>query len=139
MYRTAFKVLPWPLIGALLACAVQFYSSFQKNAHDKGFNADVLQPLRGQENLPIGTIVPQNNRWKSNAFVAERSGADNAVLILDDHYRGSDPAYRSDSGVIGDEISRTLLCSLPTHAKMKAVIIDPVVAHMISSKCPNVR
>ena len=117
--------------------AIQWAIDFQKIGHDKEINSDVFQRLHRENKLPLGTLVPQNNHWISNAFVAESSRDGYAVLIIDDHYRGDDPAYRSESGVIGDEISRRVLCSLPAQARSKAVIIDPVVAQLIKSQCAN--
>jgi hypothetical protein len=131
----ALKISTFLLLGGLAAFAVPFYFGFKRVAHDKAVNADVLQPLREQPDLPLGKVVPSNNRWKRNAFVAERRVDGNAVLILDDHYRGRDPAYRSPDGVIGDEISSALLCSVPAQAKANAIVVDPAVLSMINRKC----
>ncbi|AQR72426.1 hypothetical protein BXU08_00965 [Sphingomonas sp. LM7] len=139
MYRLARKLLPWLLVGALLTGAVLFYLDVTRTSHDKAINADVLQPLREQKDLPFGTVVPRDNRWEANAFIAEYRDGKIAVLILDDHYWGGDPAYRSGNGVIGDDISYGLLCSIPAQARARRVALDPAVDIMIKSHCSDVR
>lgn len=123
-----------------LMFAIWWYLSFQRVVHDKAIDADALQRLwvHGQE-LPLNTVVPARNRWTRNAFVADQQAGVRpgkvSVLILDDHYRGDDDSYRSPSGVIGDEISPGLLCSLPRQAAIKHVAIDPIVMRMITISC----
>jgi hypothetical protein len=60
-------------------------------------------------------------------------------MILDNHYRGSDPTYRTPSGVIGDQLSRDLLCSLPAKAAALRVALDSIVAAEIRSQCSTAR
>jgi len=77
--------------------------------HDKAINADALQRLWSYgRSVPLQTVVPAHNRWTAHAFVAEASdeepGRHTSVLILDDHYRGNDPTYRSQSGVVGNDL-----------------------------------
>lgn len=94
------------------------------------------------KSVPLRTLIPANNRWMENAFIADESreeGKAVAVLILDDHYKSGDYSLRSQSGVIGDEISRAVLCSVPTQAKRKKVSLDEVVRRRISAICGNVR
>jgi hypothetical protein len=72
------------------------------------------------------------------AFVADTSSEEGkriAVLVLDDHYRGGDPTYRSESGVIGDRISQPVLCSVPSQARTSRVSLDPAVRNLILAKC----
>lgn len=139
MVRPTRRLFPWLLLGALLAYAAGAYLQYRSIAYDKGVNANVLQSLRDKRNLPVGIVVPPNNRWKSNAFIAERDGTTYSILILDDHYRGSDRSFRSDSGVIGDEIGQGFLCAIPAQATAKGVAIDPAVTRMIKSRCGNSR
>lgn len=129
--------------GAMLSFLVlagQWVMQIQYDFHDKAINANSLQRLWSQGGtLPVDEIVPSNNKWTKNAFIAETRSSDGPnkirVLILDDHYLGKDMTYRSRSGVIGDEISEMLLCSLPAKAKRTRLKIDPVVMDMINSRC----
>jgi hypothetical protein len=73
-----------------------------------------------------------------NAFVADKSNEEGkriAVLVLDDHYRSGDPSYRSESGVIGDRVSKVVLCSVPAQAREKKVTIDAAVQRLIAAEC----
>lgn len=129
------------LVAVFVACWVM---SMSRVFHDKAVNADALQRLWSYgTQVPLGVVVPAANRWTTRAFAAERSGGGPsrriAVLILDDHYRGDDPTYRSKSGIIGDDVSTALLCSVPAQAARKGVHIDPLVSDMIRTRCPNVR
>lgn len=130
-------------LGVVLAVWVGiFIRHFLAIEHDKAVNADSLQRLRnygGQ--LPLGVVIPAGNRWASNAFVAEKSdeaGDAIAVVLLDDHYQGSDPIYGSAGGLIGDKISTGLFCSLPRLARQQNVILDPAVEAAIQRECLNV-
>ncbi len=135
MSRYFFRILVLFLIGVIIFSGIKFYYSFKRIVHDKSINANVLQRLYEKPDIPLGTAVAPANRWASNAFIAERQADGIAVLILDDHYRGDDPAYRSASGVIGDEISNSLLCSLRAQATAQVIVIDPVVSTLIEAKC----
>jgi hypothetical protein len=114
--------------------------AFQLDIHDKAINADSLQRLwtYGRQ-VPLGEVVPAKNRWIPNAFIAEAAppqpGTSTRVMILDDHYWGSDPSYRSPSGIIGDDISNGLLCSVEGQAVKTGVTIDEVVSRRIRHKC----
>jgi hypothetical protein len=138
------SILIWPLLLTTAAFALLWLVSFLRVVHDKSINADALQRLQAAgELLPLGVVVPSHNRWANNAFVAERPSNEHrrqiSVLILDDHYRGTDPLLRSPSGVIGDEVSPSLLCSLRQQAKTKGVTVDPAIVDMIASRCANFR
>jgi hypothetical protein len=114
--------------------------SMHRIFHDKAVNANALQRLWSYgRSVPLRTVVPAHNRWTDNAFVAEPAvqapGKDTSVLILDDHYRGGDPTYRTESGLIGDDLSIGLLCSLPSQAAAKGVRLDPVVVRLVRSRC----
>lgn len=136
-------------IGALVALLFWGFLGYwaidmNRVSHDKAVNADALQRLWSfGTQIPLGVVIPANNQWTTRAFVAERFDGDpprqTSILILDDHYRGDDPTYRSDSGVIGNELSIGLLCSIPTQASIKRVNLDPIVLGMIRSRCRNVR
>jgi hypothetical protein len=137
--RVAMVLSSLILLGALIFAGL-WYSGFQRIVHDKAVNADALQRLWAHaDELPLNTVIPARNQWTPNAFVAEkRPGARPgkvSVLVLDDHYRGDDDSYRSQGGVIGDEISHGLLCSLPQKAGIKHVAIDPIVMRMITTSC----
>ena len=128
-----------PLFTAVCGIAIHWFIQMDRVFHDKAVNANALQRIRQYEReIPLRTVVLPHNRWTDNAFVAEPStnGAGAiSVLIVDDHYRGSDPAYRTDAGLIGDEISLPLLCSLPSQAAAKGVRLDAVVMRSIHTRC----
>jgi hypothetical protein len=114
--------------------------AFNRITHDKAVNADALQRLWSYGvQVPLNVVVPANNKWTDHAFVAERFDADpprrTSVLILDDHYRGDDPTYRSEDGVIGDQLSLRLLCSIPAQASQKGVELDTRVFERIRNEC----
>ena len=107
-------------------------------SHDKSINSQLQILWRAPNGVAAGTVQPADNRWMDNAFVADKpteQGKKIAVLILDDHYRSGDPTYRSESGVIGDRISRDVLCSVPLQARTKKVALDPVVQELINAEC----
>ena len=107
-------------------------------SHDKSLNSRLQGLWAEPRRVPLGAVVPANNTWMENAFVADASrenGKAVAILVLDDHYRSGDPTLRSESGVIGDPISKPLLCSIPSQARAKKVTLDPVVRRMINSEC----
>jgi len=84
-------------------------------SHDKSVNSEVGILWESSDRVPLGTVVPANNRWIEHAFIADSANGRHLVrrraLILDDHYLSSDPTLRTDTGVIGDAISREVLCS----------------------------
>lgn len=139
----------WWVPAILIAggLAIYWWIGMNNIIHDKAVNADALQRLWGYgRRIPLRTVVPAHNRWTDKAFIAgvatpsgAEPGRDASVLILDDHYRGSDPTYRSKSGVIGDPVSLPLLCSLPAQASWKGVDLDPVVLQLVHSSCRNFR
>jgi hypothetical protein len=107
-------------------------------SHDKSINSQLGILWLDPAGVPVGVVQPDNNRWMEDAFVADTStekGKKIAMLVLDDHYRGSDPTYRSESGVIGDRIGRAVLCSVPSQARAKKVALDPVVQRLIAAEC----
>lgn len=115
-----------------------FYYSLAVLSHDKSINSRLQILWDDPHGVPIGVVQPANNRWMEDAFVADRSteeGKKISVLVLDDHYRGGDPLYRSESGVIGDHISRAVLCSVPSQARTKKIGLDPLVQHLIAAEC----
>ena len=134
---------PWKVGCAL--CAVVFGSvagwliyTVAVLSHDKSVNSELQILWFDPHGMPIGVVQSANNRWMEHAFVADRSKEDGkriAVLVLDDHYRGGDPTYRSESGVIGDPISNAVLCSIPVQARQKKVAIDHAVQRLIAAKC----
>jgi hypothetical protein len=135
--------LPWKLGCAACAVVVAtlagwlIYTSVVLG-HDKSINSQLGILWLEPEGVPIGVVQAANNRWMRQAFVADRSGDKGkkiAVLILDDHYRSGDPLYGTESGVIGDRISRAVLCSVPSQARTKMVVLDPVVQHFIAAEC----
>lgn len=142
---TRFSNLIGSVAVLLVLAGIRYwYVKIEDDFHDKAINANGLQRLWTYgDNLPLGTLVARNNQWSENAFVAERQRGDGgekiAVLILDDHYRGDDMTYRSHSGVIGDEISLSLLCALPSKVGWKSLNVDLAVRQMINSRCANVR
>lgn len=138
MSRTLRRIVVGVVIGATILLAGKFYVGLKNVLYDKSMNANVFQRARQLPDIPLGVVVPAGNRWVANAFVAERSTDGIAVLILDDHYRGDDAMYRSGSGVIGDDISKPLLCALPADAALKAIVIDPVVSSLIEANCGGV-
>jgi hypothetical protein len=130
--------------GAVLAVAFFGYwiIAFSRINHDKAVNVDALQRLWSYGvHVPLNVVVPANNKWTHHAFVAERFESDpprqTSVLILDDHYRGDDPTYRSEDGIIGNQLSKGLLCSLPAQASEKHVTLDSRVAGKIEAECKN--
>jgi hypothetical protein len=107
-------------------------------SHDKSLNSEVGILWETTDRVPLGTVVPARNRWIDHAFIADRTHdrlAQRSVLILDDHYKSGDPSLRSDSGVIGDAISRPVLCSVPAQAQAKSVKLDPVVERLVRTEC----
>ena len=107
-------------------------------SHDMSINSRLGSLWLDPQGVPLGVVQPANNRWLKQAFVADASSEDGkkiAVLILDDHYKGADPTYRSESGVIGDRISKPVLCSVPAQARRANVILDPAVRRIISARC----
>jgi hypothetical protein len=105
---------------------------------DKSVNSEVGILWETTDRVPLGTVVPANNRWISHAFIADRAHdplVRRSVLILDDHYRSGDLTLRTESGVIGDGISRPVLCSVPAQAKAKSVKVDPVVEKLLNAEC----
>jgi hypothetical protein len=135
--------LPWELGCA--ACALLFAAVagwliylWVVLGHDKSINSQLGILWLDPKGVPVGIVQPAHNHWMEEAFVADASsekGKKIAVLILDDHYRGGDSAYRSESGVIGDRISREVLCSIPSQSQAKQVTLDPVVQHLIAAEC----
>jgi hypothetical protein len=137
--RLAMVLSLFILLVALIF-GVWWYVGFRRVIHDKAVNADALQRLSAHGNeLPLNRVIPAGNRWTYRAFVAEKPAGARAgkvsILILDDHYQGDDDSYRSPSGIIGDQISHGLLCTLPQQASVKHVGIDPVVMRMIAASC----
>lgn len=131
-----------PVALAIFVLVIGWLIAMNHVFHDKAVNADALQRLGSYgRKLPMRTVIPAHNHWTDKAFIAEPSkeeaGRDASVLILDDHYRGDDPTYRTESGIIGDELSLPVLCSVPVQAANKGVSLDPVVLRMIRSKCIN--
>jgi len=134
---------PWKLgcaVCALLVTAIAAWLLYTATVltHDKSINSKVGILWQDPKGVPIGVVQPPNNRWMKEAFVADASNEEGkkvAVLILDDHYRGGDPTYRSESGVIGDEISKPVLCSVPAQARAKNISLDPVVQRLILAEC----
>ena len=109
-------------------------------SHDKSLNSRVAILWMNPRGAPLGIVVPAKNRWMENSFIAEASHdklTKIAVLILDDHYESGDYSLRSESGVVGDEISRNVLCSVQAQARGKRVSLDPVVQRLIVSRCGN--
>jgi hypothetical protein len=108
--------------------------------HDKSVNSRLQRLWSDAGGVPLGTVVPANNRWMENAFVADQSGETGkqvVVLILDDHYRSGDESLRSESGVIGDSISPQILCSIPMQARTRQVVLDPAVRKLIADECQD--
>ena len=134
---------PWKL--GCTACAVVVATvvgwliyTWAVLSHDKSINSQFGILWLDPQGVPVGVVQPRNNRWMEEAFIADRSteeGKKIAVLILDDHYRGGDPTYRSESGVIGDRISHAVLCSVPAQAQTKRVALDPVIQRLIAAQC----
>ena len=127
-----------------------FVVQFEREVHDKSASAEVGRlDFSPDPQLPFGVVVPAHNRWTKYAFIAQpidaaqtrRPGEEQRALslVLNDHYRGDDPDYGTASGVIGDDLSSTALCSIPAQAAQKQVIVDPVVNGLIQSRCGNVR
>ena len=133
------------MILFILAAGGFWLNAMARISQDKSLNSEVDVLWSYGKAVPLGTVVPPHNRWIDHAFVAERSheGASYpSVLILDDHYRGTDRTYRlTESGIVlvGGAISPRLLCSLPSQAENKQVTLDPVVLRLVRSKCGHVR
>jgi hypothetical protein len=135
--------LPWKLgcaVCAVLVAAVAGWLiyTWAVLSHDKSINSQMGILWLDPQGVPIGVVQSANNRWMKHAFVADRSNEDGkqiAVLVLDDHYRGGDPSYRSESGVIGDPISKSVLCAVPEQAAAKHVALDPVIQRLIRTHC----
>ena len=107
-------------------------------SHDKSLNSRLGILWNQHQGVPLGIVLPAKNPWIENAFVAEASGNDHrhvVALILDDHYRSGDFSLRSESGVIGDRLSRKVLCSVPAQARTKSIALDPVVQSLIAVEC----
>jgi len=135
--------LPWKF--GCVVCAVLFGAvagwliyTLAVLSHDKSINSELGILWDNPHGVPVGVVQPQNSRWMKEAFIADASteqGKKMAVLVLDDHYRSGDPLYRSTSGVIGDRISKTVLCSVPAQARNRNVALDPAVQHLITVAC----
>lgn len=122
----------------IVAVAAWFVTTIFNVGHDYSVNSRLQLLWLDPKGAPLGVVVPANNRWMRNAFVADESHEDGkkiAVLILDDHYRSGDPTLRSESGVIGDPISRKVLCSVPPQAVRKQVAIDETVQRFVDGQC----
>ena len=106
-------------------------------SHDWSINSKLQMLWMDPQGVPLGVVQPTNNRWMKEAFVADtgQDGKKIAVLILNDHYRSGDPTYRSKSGVIGDRVSKPVLCSIPSQARRKKVSLDPAVQRLITAEC----
>ena len=134
---------PWRLGCAICAALISAAAgwlvySWVGISHDKSVNSRLQMLWLNPEGVPLGQVQPANNRWMQQAFVADLSreeGKAVAVLILDDHYRGGDPTYRSASGVIGDRITKHVLCSIPSQARARNVSLDPAVRRLIRAEC----
>jgi hypothetical protein len=134
---------PWKLgctVCALLIASVAGWLIYTLAvlSHDKSINSQVQSLWLDPQGVPVGVVQPANNRWMKEAFIADTSTEEGkmvAVLILDDHYRSNDATYRSESGIIGDQISPSVLCSLPSQALKNGVAIDPVVERLIAKEC----
>ena len=135
--------LPWKLGCAvcaivILVAAGWFILSLNALSHDKSINARLQNYWYGPHGIPVGIVQPKNNAWMKQAFVADRpieKGKKINLLVLDDHYRGSDDILRTKSGVIGDRIRNAVLCSVPTQAQSKNVALDPAVKRLIATEC----
>lgn len=130
-----------PII-CLVAVAGWFLFTVMAVGHDKSMNSRLQVLWEEPRGVPLGIVVPADNRWIENAFVAEASDATDkqiAVLLLDDHYMSGDYSLRSRSGVIGDKISREVLCSVPAQARTANVDLDAVIQRVIAAECLNVR
>jgi hypothetical protein len=141
--RSLFKLWWVPALAVVFGAVTYWFVAMHRIVHDKAINADALQRVWSYGRaVPLGTVIPPHNRWTDDAFVAEASdeeaGRTTSVLILDDHYRGSDPTYRTESGVIGNDVSISLLCSLPAQASTEGVRLDPVVVRLVQSRCRSV-
>lgn len=134
---------PWKLgcaVSAALVAAMAGWLlyTWAVLSHDKSINSQLQILWLDPQGIPVSVVQPANNRWMRNAFVADTSteeGKKIGVLILDDHYRGGDPTYRSESGVIGDRIGKATLCSVPTQARRKRVVLDTVIQRLIAAEC----
>ena len=107
-------------------------------SHDKSLNSRFERLWLDPAGVPLGVVIPANNHWMENAFVADVSREDGkkvAVMILDAHYISGDGTLRSESGVIGDTMSRRVLCSLPVQAQEKGVTLDNAVKRLVKSEC----
>jgi hypothetical protein len=129
-------------IGFALALAFIAYwiIGFSRITHDKSVSSDLQRLWLDGDQLQAGVVVAGNNRWTEHAFVADKvirpePGKKALVLILDDHYRGDDPTYRSDTGIIGDDLSPGILCSVDAQAAAKRVALDPLISRKIRSIC----
>ena len=135
--------LPWKLgcavCGLLLASVAGWLIyTWVVLSHDKSINSELGILWLDPQGVPVGVVQSANSRWMENAFVADKSNEDGkriAVLVLDDHYRSGDPSYRSESGVIGDRVSKVVLCSVPAQAREKKVALDAAVQRLIAAEC----
>src|SRR5438270_2185471 len=135
--------LPWKLGCA--ACVLLFGTAggwliytMAVLSHDKSINSELGILWDDPKGAPLCIVQAPKNRWMESAFVADASrekGKKIALLVLDDHYRSGDSLYRSESGVIGDPISDAVLCSVPSQAAPKNVVLDPLVQRLISVRC----
>jgi len=146
MTTTPRRVLYAVLISLALAVLVLgglWIYAFRLFVHDKAVTADALQRVWSYgKQVPLGVVVPPHNRWTPNAFVAEDAGRSDGsvkVLILDDHYRSGDPDFASADGIIGDELSHKLLCTIPGQAATRKVELDAVVVAKIRQQCGSLR
>jgi hypothetical protein len=128
--------------ACFVAIAAWFVFTMVNVTHDYSVNSQLQILWENPKGAPLGLVVTANNRWMENAFVADESREDGkkvAVLILDDHYRSDDLTLRSQSGVIGDPISRKVLCSIPAQAEHKHVAVDRKVQLLIDEQCGTAR
>lgn len=134
---------PWKLGCATCAVLTAFMAGWMIHtwsvlAHDKAVNSRLGSLWLDPQGVPLGVVQAPDNRWMEQAFVADVSSEEGkkiSVLILDDHYRSGDPTYRSISGVIGDRIGKAVLCSVPSQARSKGVVLDPAVRSLILAEC----
>ena len=125
------------IVGAAIAW---FAYTVDALGHDKSRNTDIAYLWQDARGVPLGVVIPANNAWMQSAFVADTSHEKLkavSLLILDDHYRSNDPDYSSESGVIGDEISVRVLCSVPAQTARLHIRLDAVVQKRIAERCAS--